>query len=181
MLSRCHLQRLPRFIHSGWPSGRGKLDNTPRRARLGHAHDQVLDFRRDGRTARLTTRVRPFLRDELTVPSEKRIRGDQSGHFREEFLSKLFPLRREPSTLLVASRRFSSLKRNRVLPPLSVSEMTLRSAGNPETQVGTCDPRLGRSATSQPIRFSLDCRLYDDATPSCAKTRPLEIADKSAA
>ena len=28
VLSRCHLQRLPRFIHSGWPSGRGKLDNT---------------------------------------------------------------------------------------------------------------------------------------------------------
>ena len=25
VLSRCHLQRLPRFIHSGWPSGRGKL------------------------------------------------------------------------------------------------------------------------------------------------------------
>ena len=27
-LSRCHLQRLPRFIHSGWLSGRGKLDST---------------------------------------------------------------------------------------------------------------------------------------------------------
>ena len=25
VLSRCHLQRLPRFIHSGWPSGHGKL------------------------------------------------------------------------------------------------------------------------------------------------------------
>ena len=36
------------------------------------------------------------------MPSEDRIRGDQSCHFREEFPSKLFPLRREPSTLLVA-------------------------------------------------------------------------------
>ena len=73
------------------------------------------------------------------MPSEERIRGDQSCHFREEFPSKLFPLRREPSTLLVASRhcssllvasrRFSSLKRNRVLSPLSVGEMTLRLYG----------------------------------------------------
>ena len=28
VLSRCHLQRLPRFVHSGWPSGRGKRDST---------------------------------------------------------------------------------------------------------------------------------------------------------
>ena len=41
-------------------------------------------------------------RDELTVPSEERIRGDQSCHFPEEFPSKLFPLGRKPSTLLVA-------------------------------------------------------------------------------
>ena len=84
--------------------GHSSLDSSvaPRRARLGHAHDQLLDFRRDGRTPRLTTRVRPFPRDELTMPSEDRIRGDQSCHFREEFPSKLFPLGREPSTLLVA-------------------------------------------------------------------------------
>ena len=37
--------------------------------------------------------------------------------------------RRRFSSLLVAARRFSSLKRNRVLPPLSVGEMTLRLYG----------------------------------------------------
>ena len=26
-LSWCHLQRLPRFIHSGWPSGCGERDS----------------------------------------------------------------------------------------------------------------------------------------------------------
>ena len=37
--------------------------------------------------------------------------------------------RRRCSSLLVAARHCSSLKRNRVLPPLSVGEMTLRLYG----------------------------------------------------
>ena len=55
----------------------------------------------------LTTRVRPFPRDKLTMPSEDRIQGDQSCHFpRGVSVPSSFPL-------AASRRRCSSLKHNR--------------------------------------------------------------------
>ena len=70
--------------------GQSSLDSivAPRRVRLGHAKDQFLDLRRDGRTSCFAAKIRPLPRDELTVPAKDCIRSDQSRQFLE-LLSRL--------------------------------------------------------------------------------------------
>ena len=111
----------------------------PRRVRLGHAKHQFLDLRRDGWTPRSAARVGPFPRYELSVPSEDRIRSDQSRHFLKQFPAKLLPLGREPTPLLIGKAEASTqlLLQDAVLL-LEVVEDSLLLLGS------TCPPAARR-------------------------------------
>ena len=74
-LSRCHLQRLSRFIHSGWPSGRGKLDSNGT-ARVGGGHRGVTEIVRSLESTPTKVFLHRFKRpSQWTTPPPVRARS----------------------------------------------------------------------------------------------------------
>jgi len=75
----------------------------PARILAGHSEHQLPYFGRGSRTTGASALAPVILsRDQLTVPSEKSIRGDQGLYFEEPLSANLLGLQRESSTLLIS-------------------------------------------------------------------------------
>jgi len=69
---------------------------------LSHAHHQAPDLREHASTARGWLRIRPFPRDELSVPTQKRIGGDDRGDLAQALTAHAVRPHGKPAPLVIS-------------------------------------------------------------------------------
>ena len=102
MLEKDALNRVPADLVPHVKERPSDSGVAPTRILASHAEDQLPDFGCGSRTIGASALAPVILSlDQLTVPSEKSIRGDQSLDSREPVPADFLGLHREPSTLLI--------------------------------------------------------------------------------
>src|SRR5262245_25075301 len=73
----------------------------PRRVLLSHAHHQTPDLRTHARATAAAFRVRPFPRDELSMPPENRVGCDDRGDVTKAATAQPVSVHGQPTAFLV--------------------------------------------------------------------------------
>jgi hypothetical protein len=73
----------------------------PRRVLLGHAHHQPPDLREHAKTTAAAFPVRPFPRDELSMPPENRVGCDDRGDVTKAATAQPVSMHGQPTAFLI--------------------------------------------------------------------------------
>jgi hypothetical protein len=82
----------------------------PRRVLLRHAHNQPPDLRKHARTNTSSFAVGPFPRDQLSMPSEDRVRSDDRRDLALHASAQSVPTNGEPTPLVIAEPKTPALE-----------------------------------------------------------------------
>ncbi len=80
----------------------------PRGILLGHPHHQAPDFREHASTARRGLRVRPFPGNELPVPAQERISGDDRGDLTQPPTAQAVRPHGKPASIVIGQLQASA-------------------------------------------------------------------------